>query len=481
MPKIIVKCGYYKTAQRHGDVGGLLRYIASRPGVESVVKSSYEKTPTQKQLELIRSIVSEQEKAKSLAEYKEYENKPSRGSASEFISAAFENNPNLLTSEFFLRYIATRPRADKRDKEHGLFSGDNEVDLDKAMTDIRHFDGNLFSIIVSLKREDAERLGYNNANSWRDMVRDKIDQVAQNYDIPMQDLVWYGAFHNEGHHPHIHLLLYSKNKERPGFIKKKKIDELRRIFGTEIFKDELKTIYNSKTVARNRLTNRMRKRFHEIADRAVRGLYLNENFLNRLLELASRLDACGGKHQYGYLPKSVKGLVDQIVDEVSNEKDVEKLYDLWYQEKCGIWASYSDTPPEKKPLSKEDEFKAIRNALIQEVDKLREEMRDGDQKNNPPSNSPSSRTPQTHATPASSSSNGTSSSNGSAPSRNSVGQTQKRHPSRQHLASRALSFANSLRRIFIDRYEQYGNDDEDIDKKLKQEIRAVKNGENIIM
>lgn len=466
MPRVIVKCRYYKTGMMRRSVSGLLRYIAQRPGVE-VPKDNYESSPTKKQLELIKAITDSNAKTKTLPEFKDFEDRASRGNALEFISAAFENYPNLLESEFYLRYIATRPRADKSGKQHGLFSNEEEIDLDKAMSQMQNFDGNLFSIIVSIKREDAERLGYNNAARWRDMVRAKMDQAAREYDIPHEDLVWYGAFHNESHHPHIHLLMYSKNEKHPGYIKKGNIDHLRTAFGNEIFQDDLKAVYSKQTTVRNKLTKEMKDRFKKLVDQATRNLPMNEDFKKRLLELAARLSGCKGKHQYGYLPAGIKTLVDQIVDEIAKEEQFAQVYDLWYQAKCEIWNLYSDTPPEKKPLSQEKEFKAIRNALIAEADRLRKEAIAGKKQDDPKNRK---RIPDE---------NMKANENEVTEKKPKASQSFRTTPGQ--LFSRALAFANALRRIFIDKYDQYDGEDENIDKRLKEEIRAIKNGQNITM
>ena len=178
MPRVIVKCRYYSPKSRK-DIGGMLTYIATREGVEKPVEKTY------------------------------------------------------------LDYMATRPRAERISGLHGLFSqAGKEIDLTKSSKDVSAFNGNIFTVIISVSRDDAERLGFNNANRWRDMIRAKISDVAKAHDIPLEDLEWYGAFHNESHHPHVHLLLYSKNENYPGFIKRKNIDDLRRTFGKAIFADE---------------------------------------------------------------------------------------------------------------------------------------------------------------------------------------------------------------------------------------------------
>ena len=372
MPRVIVKCRYYKNAAT-GNLGGLMKYIAMREGVEKLPKEQQSLSETDNQREFISQIVNRNSYIKTTPEYKYYLKEKTRGAASELIASAVENNPRILNTEDYLRYMALRPRAERIAGEHGLFSSD-DVDLDKAVADLEKHTGNVYSVIVSLKREDAERLGYNKAERWRDMVRAHLADIAKQHNIDFTSLKWYGAFHNESHHPHIHLLLYSNSEDDHSFITKDGLDNLRRVFGTEIFKYDLREIYDRQTDTRNILTAEMRSEFKKLIDDALAGAVIDQNLLVKLEGLARRLNGCKGKKQYGYLPKGVKDLVDELVDDLSKNKTVERLYDLWYQAKCSVTKTYTDEPPEKLPLSKEKAFKAVRNALVYEASRLGFEM-----------------------------------------------------------------------------------------------------------
>ena len=210
MPRVIVKCRYYKNAAT-GNLSGLMKYIAMREGVEKLSKDQQSLPETDNQREFISQIVNRNSYIKTTPEYKYYLKEKTRGAASEMIASAVENNPRILNTEDYLRYMALRPRAERIAGEHGLFSSD-DVDLDKAVADLEKHTGNVYSVIVSLKREDAERLGYNKAERWRDMVRAHLADIAKQHNIDFMSLKWYGAFHNESHHPHIHLLLYSNSE-----------------------------------------------------------------------------------------------------------------------------------------------------------------------------------------------------------------------------------------------------------------------------
>ena len=453
MPRIIVKCHYYKTTGKHRNVGGYLKYIAKREGVEKL-KDEWKNAPiTEKQNELIKEIVTRFPSIKRTEEYSELQNVPIRANASEFISCALEHHPEFLNSEGYLRYIATRPRTERTDGKHGLFSdSDKPLDLESEAKALESFEGNVFTVIVSLKREDASRLGFDNAERWRSFIRANIDLLAEQYGIPKHRLKWYGAFHNESHHPHIHLLLYSTDPEHPGFIKINGINKIRSTFGTSIFQDDLKCIYDKQTKVRNRITDDMRSEFKMLVDAVKNGSIIDDSLMSKIEELARRLNGCSGKKQYGYLPKGVKALVDEIVDEVSKNEGIEKLYDLWYKAKCQVFETYSDKPPEKLPLSKEKAFKAIRNALVYEAAGLGFEISHTERQKNHSSNS----------------------------EKHSEQKNRGAHHSRS-VMNAAIRLSYSLGQLFYDNYKKYDPDEDDIDRKLKREIEAVKNGQNLVM
>lgn len=439
MPRIIVKCRYYKNTPNR-NLGGLMKYVATREGVEKLPKEQAQLQETEKQNQFIMQMVSEKPFLKSSAEYKVYEKEKTRGSASEFISSVVENYPELLREDSYLRYIGTRPRVEKVCDNHGLFStAGKQINLEDEVSKLEKHRGNAFSVIVSLKREDAERLGYDNVEKWQNLIRGNIDKVAVNHRISIDNLSWYAAFHNESHHPHVHILLYSNDEKEDGYITKKGIDNLRHLFGTEIFKDELHEVFDKQTETRNRLTKEMRSEFAEIVSRIKNGSFADEILTYKIGTLMNRLRNCSGKKQYGYLPKGIKDLVDEIVDDISKNEDVDRLYELWYQAKCSIMQTYSDKLPERLPLSKEKELKAIRNALIYECDRASQfRYEAGKQK--------------------------------AAVTSTKLG-----------VKTAAINFAYHLSQIFSKNFEQYAGYDDDIDKKLRYEIETIKNGENITM
>ena len=454
MPRVIVKCRYYKGGSGKG-LGGYMNYIATREGVEKLPKDQRFKPVTVTQQELIMQMTADNPGLKKTKEYGFYRDEKTVGAASEFISFALERSPELLGSEGYLKYMATRPRVDKRGKEHGLFtSGGVDLDLDEEIRKLEQYDGNVYSLIISIKREDAQRLVYNSAGRWQSMIGANIGKIAKEHHIPLTDMRWYGAFHNESHHPHVHMLLYSTDPKSQGYLTKKGIDNLRHLFGTEIFTNEIYETYDRQTEIRNRITKEMRKRFKRLAEELRAGKSVSEDLQECLVMIAERLNGVSGKKQYGYLPKGIKALVDEAVDIVAADERVSGLYDLWYQAKCSVYQTYTDKVPEKLPLSNENAFKAIRNALVYEAAKLGIQLRRS--------------VPQPGG-------------------RHDVLQTLTSKSDRTRLdsiriRSAALRFFTSIAPVFENGFCKYDpSEDEDIDKQLRREIRAVKDGQVLAM
>ena len=265
-------------------------------------------------------------------------------------------------------YIATRPRAEKVGK-HGLFTDDGiEVDLDKVSDELNNFKGTIWTVIVSIRREDAEMLGFDTGERWRNMVRANRDELAKNFKIRPSSLQWYGAFHNESYHPHIHLIVY--DKENRGYLDKEGIEKIKSTFAHTIFRDEMLNLQNEKTDRRDKLRLRGKDEIEEIIKRVSSGQENNLILQALLVDLQKRLQEHKGKKVYGYLSKDDKHLVDRIVDEIEKIPAVKELYDLWYEKQEELHRVYSESLPARMPLSENPEFKSIRNAVIAAADDM---------------------------------------------------------------------------------------------------------------
>ena len=269
----------------------------------------------------------------------------------------------------YMRYIATRPRAEKHG-EHGLFGAEDAVDLEKTLGELKAHEGNVWTIIYSLRREDAARLGYDNAASWRALLRSKQADFAEAMQIPPSQLCWYAAFHDEGEHPHIHMMLWSDDPKY-GFLRKDKLLHLQSILTNMIYADELKEVYVQKDIAYKDVTEAARAAMRRIIDQLESVENPPESIQQKLLELALEMRTVTGKKQYGYLKKPLKDKVDSIVEELEKLPRVAEYYAVWNDLRDTLEGYYKSKPRQHNSLSQQKEFRAIKNAIIQEAERLR--------------------------------------------------------------------------------------------------------------
>lgn len=369
MARLVTKFKFLK-AQNEKPIGGYAKYIATREGVEKIDDSVRYAPASAKQKEMVQKILRDFPDAKRMMEYDDYAAKPNMGNATEFISRALEDNAaDAVNRKTYADYIATRPRA-QRFGSHGLFTDDGvSVKLDKVSEELNQYSGNVWTIILSLRREDAERLGYNCGERWRDMLRTQVEQLSKNFKIPLEHLRWYASFHNESHHPHVHVIVYS-NVEGEGYLTKKGIENLRSSFAKDIFAQDLLSVYEKKNEYRDELRKVSREQIAEILSRIASGSYENAALEQQLILLAQKLSKTSGKKVYGYLPPNTKAQVDSIVDMLSRDERIAELYDLWYSKQEEVISVYTEHLPKRVPLSQNPEFKPIRNAVIQEALKI---------------------------------------------------------------------------------------------------------------
>lgn len=369
MAKLVTKFKYLKP-NRKVSAGGYAKYIATREGVEKIDSSQKFASATEKQKNLIEKIIKDFPDSKDMFEYADYIEKQNQGSASDFISRVMEDYAYEISGrKAYADYIATRPRAE-RFGSHGLFTDDGvQVQLSKVTQELDRHKGNIWTAIISIRKEDAERLGFNTGARWRDMLRTQTEALAKNLKIPMENLRWYAAFHNESHHPHVHLIAYS-TVENEGYLTQKGVENLRSSFAKDIFQQDLLCIYERQTEHRDKLRAEARDIVEDLVSKINSEIYISASIQNKLLELADRLSKTKGKKVYGYLKPDVKALVDSIVDELANDGRIKKLYDLWYEQKENIIRTYTDEMPDRIPLVNNKEFKSIKNAVIKEALKL---------------------------------------------------------------------------------------------------------------
>lgn len=365
MSKLIQKSGYFKPRGDHA-AKAYMKYIATREGVERVADRMADQPVTPNQKELIKSILRDYPDAKELFEYEDYSANPTLGNASEFITMALDCNwDSSNSSEIYMKYIATRPRVEKRGG-HGLFSDSDHVDLDAAMNAIAEYDGNVWTFILSLRREDAARLSYDNAAAWQGLVKQHRSEISEALKIPPSNLCWYAAFHNESHHPHIHMMVYSKNPS-DGYLNTAGIHQMRSALTNTIFKDELLHLYEQKSVSRDALVNAARSAMAKLIAEMRSGICDSPTVAAQISALAEQLKTESGKMQYGYLKPRLKVMVDGIVNELERIPAVSECYEKWRELQGSVQSYYTGEAPVKLPLSKQKEFKAIKNAVIREA------------------------------------------------------------------------------------------------------------------
>ena len=369
MAKLVTKFKYLKP-NRKVSAGGYAKYIATREGVEKIDSSQKFASATEKQKNLIEKIIKDFPDSKDMFEYADYIEKQNQGSASDFISRVMEDYAYEISGrKAYADYIATRPRAE-RFGSHGLFTDDGvQVQLSKVTEELDKHKGNIWTAIISIRREDAQRLGFNTGTRWRDMLRTQTEALAKNLKIPMENLRWYAAFHNESHHPHVHLIAYS-TVENEGYLTQNGVENLRSSFAKDIFQQDLLCIYERQTEHRDELCAEARDIVEDLVSKINSEIYISASIQHKLLKLADRLSKTKGKKVYGYLKLDVKAIVDSIVDELSNDDRIKKLYDLWYEQKENTIRTYTDEIPDRIPLAQNKEFKSIKNAVIKEALKL---------------------------------------------------------------------------------------------------------------
>ncbi|MBR3919646.1 MAG: hypothetical protein IKJ59_13100 [Clostridia bacterium] len=372
MPRMILKWRYFKSNQSsHKDT--FVKYIATRDGVEKCENSWKNKPATAEQKRLVNNLAKDFPNTKDSFEYKEFQKAETKYNASQYISKAIDENLDIIgKKENYIGYIAKRPRVEKQGK-HGLFSQkDEEINLEKVASEVANHKGVVWNTIISLKRKDAQKLAYDNAKVWRDMLRSNANLLAESMEIPFQDLRWYAAFHNEGTHPHIHLVTYSVGEEP--YMTEEGLMRFKSELAKKIFKQDLYTIFEEQNRYRNDLRKMGRDKIKEIVEQINQGTYTNENIEILLGQLTSELGNYTGKKVYGYLPKRIKNIVNGIVDEIEKDKNISELYRLWYEQKDNIVSIYQDAMTERVPLATNNEFKSIRNAIIQEAERIRQEI-----------------------------------------------------------------------------------------------------------
>ena len=301
MADIILKCRYLSPRAK-SHAGNLIRYIATREGVEIIDKR-----------------------------------------------------------ENYVGYIAMRPGAEKRGA-HGLFSaGEEKIFLSKVAREVAAHEGIVWTNILSITRKDAERLGYETGEAWRTLLKANTHLMADAMKIPAGDLIWYAAFHNEAHHPHIHMVAYSKGKEP--YLSEAGIQKMKSAFAREIFREDLLPIYAMQTERREAIGKGTERMISEILSAPAK----NPVLIAKFTELSTRLKMVKGRKVYGYLPGPLRKLTDEILTELSKEDALAACYAAWQEGQRSIESIYQDAPRRAQSLSENKAFRNLKNKIITEA------------------------------------------------------------------------------------------------------------------
>ena len=362
MARLVQKSGYIK----NGKASGYMEYVATRDGVE-IIQST--ESATKKQKQFIKRLLKDFPDAKALFEYSDYLQTPNRETASAFIAAALDTHLHEVESESgYMSYIAQRPRAEKHGG-HGLFSEADTTDLKAAKAELKAHKGKVWTFIFSLRREDAERLGYNKAAAWQNLLKQESAAIAEAMRIRTDDLRWYAAYHDEGHHPHVHMMVWSAEPKK-GYLTREGIAAMRSKMANAIFHEEMKELYIKKDAVYKESVQTAR-------DSLLTRITAMENsdctdpvIEQKLRELSHTLERVDGKHVYGYLPKEVKAQVDEIMERLAQFPEVAACYEQWWRLKDEIAGYYGRNIPPRQPLVQQKEFRTIKNFIIREAETI---------------------------------------------------------------------------------------------------------------
>ena len=371
MSQLIVTSRYLKNGNQKNKTKrrNYTKYIATRETVEIRSQKFVDRNAnaTKNQEQLINDLINDFPESKRYLEYDDYEREPTIENAGELISTIVERNADVVGNrQNFVGYMAMRPGVEKRGS-HGLFNEKDEpIILDRVANEIANHKGNVWSHVVSLRREDAVRLGFDNSDAWRELVKRHISDIANAQRIPICNLKWYAAFHDTTHHPHIHLIVYSTNPKQ-GFLTTKGIDQIRSAFANDIFHDNLQSIYQEQTISRDELKAVSKTEFESIVRKIHQGGFDDPKLKNLVLKLNSQLQNVRGKKVYGYLPMEIKETVNKIFSELAKDENIRQLYEKWCALERLKYKTYTQKEKEMPALTDNKVFQPVRNMIIRTV------------------------------------------------------------------------------------------------------------------
>ncbi|MBR7083591.1 MAG: hypothetical protein IKI37_00180 [Oscillospiraceae bacterium] len=368
MPKIIMTSRYLKSGLKQKS--NYVKYIATREGAVAVKSNMSNAPATQKQKDLISSLLKEFPDSKNSFEYTDYTANPTQKTASDLISEILESNADqIATKENYVGYLANRPKSVKFGT-HGLFSQeDTPVDLNAVIKEISNHAGNVWTHVVSLRREDAQRMGYDNLNAWKELIKRQIPNITRWSKIDLANLKWYAAFHDKETNPHVHIIVYSTDPKE-GFLTKQGIEKIRSGFANDIYHDELYHLYGQQTDVRNQLKKLTADKMRKLSEQISKNQNPDAELLQLVKLLSEQLKTTKGKKLYGYLKKDTKETVDLIFLQLAQDETIQQIYSLWCEMEQVKHDVYSSAKVDFPELIDNSQFKSVKNMIIKTVSEI---------------------------------------------------------------------------------------------------------------
>ena len=372
MARLIFISPYMKGGRDSTRLAHRTRYFATREGVQLLKDDNSNLPATKKQQQYIHRLLRSFPEARELPEHEDYANTPNRQTAFALIAQIHEDFIEPMDGrENYLDYVANRPGV-KALGEHGLWDAHGKVpSLENAVAEVARHTGNVWTPIISLSRENAERLGYTDLENWQALINASITDIAKGYKIHPDRLRWYAAMHEKEKHIHVHMVIFSTDPKE-GFLTKQGIRSIKSALVSTIYRNDRLHIYEQKDHQRSILQQEAEEEMTSLIGQMSAGTLQNGKLELLVADLAKRLQEVSGKKVYGYLPPRAKRIVDEIVDELSKDERVAAAFALWQDLREQLCIDYNQTPPQRVPLSQQKEFKTVRNMVIRETLRLSE-------------------------------------------------------------------------------------------------------------
>lgn len=369
MPRIIVTSRYLKSGSSN-NLSNYVKYIATRPG--AVMNETERKilSVTDSQTQLINDLLKDFPEGKDMFEYEDYIHSPNQATASKLIREITERNADRIANrENYVGYLGKRPGVVKIGT-HGLFSQeDKPIDLNAAAKEISHHKGNVWTHVVSLRRDDAELTGYTDLKSWRELVKRNIPKIAEASKIDINNLKWYAAFHDKETNPHVHIIVYSTDTKE-GFLTNKGIEKIRSAFANDIYHDELYNLYGRRTALRDDLKNKSSEIMNKLKQELLQGGIISEELKKDVIRLSGQLSNYKGRKYYKFLPPEVKKTVDEIFIQLAGNENISKMYDLWCEMEQQKHDIYSSAKVKFPPIYQNKAFYSVKNMIIKTISEM---------------------------------------------------------------------------------------------------------------